>query len=473
MTRKVVLALLITTFLSLLVCVKPNITVDVKASNGYPVHNLNSGLNYTTIQGAIHAPETFDGHTIFVEKGIYIERLYINKSLALIGEDKSNTIVDGGGYGNIVYIMASKVNVTGFAFQNPAPKYSICIAVIGTPSLIRSCMISDNRITSSNETYGIFIQDAPLTTVSYNIITNSCCGVFIGSPRDNNNTINGNIIANNTNGITFQSGYSSLVTDNLITENKVGIHLKPSCNLTLGNVIRSNMISNNQYGIYVDHSTNNSIYHNNFVDNTEQVYDYWWNYSETWPPRSINIWDNSYPSGGNYWNDYNGSDLYYGPYQNETGYDWIGDSPYVIDQNNIDKYPLIHPFVPEVEEIRIAYRNLLVKYGELQEQIGLLNSTYRNLQESTSNLTSTFNSTLDDLRGQINSLNQICISLDQSIIDLQERLGLVNETLITLDNKINNIQNALYILAAPIVVLIVAIIYVATRKPKTSKQQAT
>ena len=42
--------------------------------------------------------------------------------------------------------------------------------------------------------------------------------------------------------------------------------------------------------------------------------------------------------------DYNGTDLFYGQLQNETGRDGIGDAPYVIDENNIDHYPLMCPY---------------------------------------------------------------------------------------------------------------------------------
>jgi len=59
---------------------------------------------------------------------------------------------------------------------------------------------------------------------------------------------------------------------------------------------------------------------------------------------SMNTWDKGYPSGGNYWSDYNGTDLYSGPYQNVTGSDGIGDTPYVIDSSDIDHYPLMGAF---------------------------------------------------------------------------------------------------------------------------------
>ena len=38
---------------------------------------------------------------------------------------------------------------------------------------------------------------------------------------------------------------------------------------------------------------------------------------------------------GNYWNDYVGVD---------NNLDGVGDTPYLINANNIDRYPLMYPF---------------------------------------------------------------------------------------------------------------------------------
>jgi hypothetical protein len=78
----------------------------------------------------------------------------------------------------------------------------------------------------------------------------------------------------------------------------------------------------------------NHIYHNSFVSNNNHTF---------LINTSDNRWDNGYPSGGNYWDDYNGTDYYNGPFQNETGSDDIGDMPYHMDESNQDRYPLMKP----------------------------------------------------------------------------------------------------------------------------------
>jgi parallel beta-helix repeat protein len=126
------------------------------------------------------------------------------------------------------------------------------------------------------------------------------------------------------------------VSGNNVTANSsVGIFLEGSS----GNVLSGNKVTANVYGIFLDGSSNNTFYHNNFIRignaaHAKQVYQF----------GSSNTWDNGYPSGGNYWSDYTGVDEKSGSYQNLTGSDGIGDTPYIIDANNIDRYPLMGPF---------------------------------------------------------------------------------------------------------------------------------
>jgi len=192
---------------------------------------------------------------------------------------------------------------------------------------------------------GIDLSDRGNVTVRNTQITTFLRGIGLWSANHNN--ISGNNFANNAYGILLGAtfyippGVWVGATCNTISGNNIannmyyGIGFSRSCNY---NTISDNNITNNGYwGIYLRENFNNEFYHNNFFNNTKQVYDISWDDPSF--SHSINVWDHSYPSGGNFWSDYMGNDTYSGPYQNETGSDGIGDSPYVIDGNNQDNYP--------------------------------------------------------------------------------------------------------------------------------------
>ena len=159
----------------------------------------------------------------------------------------------------------------------------------------------------------------------------------------------------------------NVISKNIILLNKYGI----SPHHSSYNIIMENVIAMNRYGMAFVEAYNNTIYHNNFIYNIKQVWDLSM-LSPTVPP-SFNIWDIGYPSGGNYWSDYNGTDFYSGPYQNKTGSDGIGDTPYVIYENNLDRYPLMSPIVnanvnfnPEALNLRSRGR-WIIAYIELPQ----------------------------------------------------------------------------------------------------------
>jgi nitrous oxidase accessory protein NosD len=107
------------------------------------------------------------------------------------------------------------------------------------------------------------------------------------------------------------------------------------------NMFYENTLFDNGAQINCTNSAGNLFYHNSFLGNTNQVDRY----------NSINVWDNGYPSGGNYWSDHSGVDLFTGPYQNISGSDGIYDTPYTINPDNKDNYPLTNPWSTLIGDI--------------------------------------------------------------------------------------------------------------------------
>ena len=182
-------------------------------------------------------------------------------------------------------------------------------------------------------TYAQIIQNVTIKNVT---IIGKLGGQGIQLEQATNCTIIGNnIVTNNmsiSSGIMLRnSSYNSIVENNLTGGNGgVGIDFY-SVNSpdSSNNIVIGNNITNYLFGFLLYYSENDRFIHNSFVNNKYQVTCF-----------SHNIWDDGYPSGGNYWSDYNGTDHHSGPYQNITGRDEIGDTPYIIDSKNIDNYPL-------------------------------------------------------------------------------------------------------------------------------------
>ena len=191
--------------------------------------------------------------------------------------------------------------------------------------------ISGNSIT--NNVHGVNLSNSSYSNLSGNTISNNTWGIQLVSSHKNQFYEN-KIFFNNEQGIELSASYGNTLSRNNVSKNGIGILLSDSDN----NTISGNKISENNYGLSLASCGNNTIYHNNFINNTRAVHPVF-----DFPPFS-NIWDDVYPSGGNYWDDYKGTDNRWGENQDSSGSDMIGDVPYVIDENNKDRYPLMRPW---------------------------------------------------------------------------------------------------------------------------------
>jgi len=198
-------------------------------------------------------------------------------------------------------------------------------------------------VTTTNKQIGIDISSSSYITVTNCSMSNvasylSWYGVSSGD--SSKLVIDGNNIRGLGSGVILENVTESRVSWNTITGthswSEFGIYLLSSSDCTIyGNII-SNCVN---IGIHLLVSQNNIVYHNDLIRNYYQAEDV---------QGSNNKFDAGYPSGGNYWSDYLGSDLYSGPGQNVLGPDGIGDSPYKLPDYqyypNQDNYPLMVPF---------------------------------------------------------------------------------------------------------------------------------
>ena len=254
---------------------------------------------------------------------VYIFTGDISGSIIL---EKGNIEIDGAGYA-----LRGNGGGTGIYFES------------GVNVTIRNMEISHFR-------WGIDGISTNSTLSGNTIINNEVNGVIL---KGDNHNMFGNIIANNGNyGVDLYFSDYNTISKNKITENKIGIYLYGS---TYNSISDNSVINNSEAGLWffgshynyllgnniTDNeksmhfqmdSLGNTIYHNNFVNNELLLAD----------EGSVNNWDNG--TVGNYWSDYKGTDW--------DG-DGIGDTPYIIDENNRDNHPMMEPVGAHMAPITI------------------------------------------------------------------------------------------------------------------------
>lgn len=235
----------------------------------------NPAENFTSIQDALEAAKP--GDSIKVYQGEYFENIVINKSISLIGQNKYETIIDGGNFSYTVLISSSFVNLENFSIRNS----DIGICVNGQQGF-NNIMLIDNSLNDCK--LGIFLQNSTHNnTLSYNEIYNNSKGIRLYNSSNNyifNNELRdlgshalslwerscGNNISNNfiyqTSGINLERwSNSNVIYLNHITEGGI------SLDHCFDNLIMNNTISNCRTGIGLSHSSFNGIFGNEFKDN--------------------------------------------------------------------------------------------------------------------------------------------------------------------------------------------------------------
>ncbi len=309
----------------------------------------------------------------------------------------ADCIVSGSMYGIDVHYYDSWIGTRGLycgdVISGNVVSDASAIAIGSLTYAINGVTVENNTIT--NSTQGIcFINAVNVTVAGNNVQGNYGSGYYgagiLVEGEGSNNTIARNNVELWGAGIELEYRVdSNIVEENSVDSCNIGYFIgdESSDNIIIGNnathneigfelvysngsLLENNFLAHNGYGMYLYATTGNKICHNDFVEN-----DYWQVSTDGQP----NIWDDGYPSGGNYWTGYSGSD---------ADGDGIGDSPYVIDGANFDNYPLMTIYTPRHD---IAAVNATVSRTITGEGYNMmLQAEMKNLGDSIENYYVTF-----------------------------------------------------------------------------------
>lgn len=246
-----------------------------------------TGTVYIRANGQVEpvtAPITVVGNKTYIFTGDILGSLIIERSSITV--DGNGYVLEGAGTGISLgannYVEIKNLVIKGF--------YCGISIIDGDNNLIHNNVVTNCQ-------YSVRISGYAFTNKVFgNKIEANNYGVYISSSGASDNRIYGNIIRNNNYGVRIY-GKDTKVFANLIEDNSYGVDLS---------------------------GENSHVYHNTFLSN---------NYHVSGSYESAK-YDDGYPSGGNFWDNYNGVD---------NDGDGIGDTPYLIYGNIQDGYPLIAP----------------------------------------------------------------------------------------------------------------------------------
>ena len=257
---------------------------------------------YCKIQYAID--NASDGDIIFVYNGIYNEKILINKSIILVGENRENTVIRGLYEKSdirlinvVVVIQANNVTIANFnitsigGYIHNAPHFTRECCGIYLNNYI-NCNISSNNFYNLGH-FGIKILRGENTTIKNNALYQARdkhgCNIFIDS--SNHSIIKNNYVYNARNcEIWLSRSTDCKIQDNIISGSPLCIDLeRAEGNVVSGNIIKNDPKNSHSSGILLTESNRNTIKNNNFISDfmSYKSIDFLNSYD--------NVWD------GNYW----------------------------------------------------------------------------------------------------------------------------------------------------------------------------
>ena len=200
-----------------------------------------------------------------------------------------------------------------------------------------------SALSNHNEIYGNRFLNSMGSPEAGTLITSAKHPLGIQLDNCHQNKIYRNLLVNHYYAIECDEVSDTQIYENIISDCRAALALEASRRTRFfgNNITAANCgVTISKGGAY------NTFFHNNFFNVNAGASEQHKDWIEIMSGLDLpdiystnNKWDDGYPSGGNYWSAYNGTD---------ADGDDIGDTSYRVSEDYIDNYPLMEPFpVPD------------------------------------------------------------------------------------------------------------------------------